>query len=194
MFVRTKRGADRLARNLSRRASTPARCTAACRSRSASARSVTSRPGVNDVLVATDVAARGLDLEHITHVINFDPPADEKAYVHRVGRTARAGRAGTGITFVTPEQRAEVGKMAKELKLHAEFADAGMRTAKPNGQAPRKNGNGGRARRPQQQQRQARAAGVVAARRSARGRGLFRGEHQRPQQLVQRVLFLGREG
>ena len=53
-------------------------------------------------LIATDVAARGLDLDDITHVINFDPPEDEKAYTHRVGRTGRAGRSGTGITLVLP--------------------------------------------------------------------------------------------
>jgi superfamily II DNA/RNA helicase len=78
------------------------------------------------VLVATDVAARGLDLDDITHVINYDAPADEKAYVHRVGRTARAGRGGEGVTFVTPEQRFEVGTIAKRLALHAEFRDAGL--------------------------------------------------------------------
>jgi superfamily II DNA/RNA helicase len=81
--------------------------------------------------VATDVAARGLDLEHITHVINFDPPADEKDYLHRVGRTARAGRTGTGITFVTPEKRTEVGRIAKVLQLHNEFAGAGLRVETP---------------------------------------------------------------
>jgi superfamily II DNA/RNA helicase len=83
--------------------------------------------GANDVLVATDVAARGLDLEHITHVINYDPPADERDYLHRVGRTARAGRTGTGITFVTPEKTTDVGKIATALKLHTEFGDAGLR-------------------------------------------------------------------
>ena len=82
--------------------------------------------GANDVLVATDVAARGLDLEHITHVINFDPPADEKDYLHRVGRTARAGRTGTGITFVTPEKTNDVGKIASVLKLHTEFGTQGF--------------------------------------------------------------------
>jgi superfamily II DNA/RNA helicase len=82
--------------------------------------------GANDVLIATDVAARGLDLEDITHVINFDAPADEKAYVHRVGRTARAGRGGEGVTFVTPEQRFEVGRIAKMLDLDAEFVQAGF--------------------------------------------------------------------
>jgi len=105
--------------------------------------------GANDVLVATDVAARGLDLEDITHVINFDAPADEKDYVHRVGRTARAGRGGEGITFVTPEQERDVGRIATKLKLHAEFVNAGMRVERP--QRPRagngtRSGNGQRAR------------------------------------------------
>ena len=84
MFVRTKRGADRLARNLKKEgfhaAALHGGMTQPARER-ALGRFAT---GDNDVLVATDVAARGLDLEHITHVINFDPPADEKDYVHRV--------------------------------------------------------------------------------------------------------------
>ena len=63
-------------------------------------------------LVATDVAARGLDVDDITHVINFDPPHGDEDYVHRVGRTGRAGRDGTGITFVLPEQQADVGRLA----------------------------------------------------------------------------------
>jgi ATP-dependent RNA helicase RhlE len=122
VFVRTKRGADRLARTLRKEGfragelhggmSQPQRERALGRFAS----------GANDVLVATDVAARGLDLDDITHVINFDAPADEKAYIHRVGRTARAGRAGEGVTFVTPQQRLEVGRIAKRLRLHAEFS------------------------------------------------------------------------
>jgi superfamily II DNA/RNA helicase len=77
------------------------------------------------------VAARGLDVEHISHVVNFDPPADDKAYVHRVGRTARAGRGGTGVTFVTPDQQADMSKMADALDLRVEFADAGMGRVRP---------------------------------------------------------------
>jgi superfamily II DNA/RNA helicase len=83
------------------------------------------------VLVATDVAARGLDLERITLVVNYDPPKDDKGYVHRVGRTARAGRAGTSITFVTPEQLGDVSRMAARLDLHEEFEQEGMKVSPP---------------------------------------------------------------
>jgi superfamily II DNA/RNA helicase len=138
VFVRTKRGADRLAKRLRnegfRVGSLHGGMTQPARERSLGHFA----SGDHDVLVATDVAARGLDLDDISHVINFDPPEDEKAYVHRVGRTARAGRTGTGITFVTPEQRLDVGRMAKTLKLHVEFVDAGMRieNATPGRPAP----------------------------------------------------------
>ena len=83
------------------------------------------------VLIATDVAARGLDLDDITLVVNFDPPQDDKGYVHRVGRTARAGRTGTSVTFVTPEQLGDVSRMAARLDLHAEFEVEGMKVAPP---------------------------------------------------------------
>ena len=126
VFVRTKRGADRLARNLTKQGfragalhgdmSQPQRERALARFAA----------GHHDVLVATDVAARGLDLDDISHVVNFDPPGDEKAYVHRVGRTARAGREGEGITFVTPQQLRDVRDIAHRLDLHAEFTSAGF--------------------------------------------------------------------
>jgi ATP-dependent RNA helicase RhlE len=66
-------------------------------------------------LVATDVAARGLDVDDISHVINFDPPRTADDYTHRVGRTGRAGRTGTGVTFVLPEQRADVAALVRGL-------------------------------------------------------------------------------
>jgi ATP-dependent RNA helicase DeaD len=63
------------------------------------------RDGKLDILVATDVAARGLDVERISHVVNFDIPTDTESYVHRIGRTGRAGRTGDAISFVTPRER-----------------------------------------------------------------------------------------
>src|SRR5205085_3530484 len=87
------------------------------------------RSGKARTLVATDVAARGLDLDDISHVINFDPPEDGTGYVHRVGRTGRAGRSGSGITFVLPEQRADVSRVAARLGHREQFELAGMRSA-----------------------------------------------------------------
>src|SRR4051794_2067282 len=63
------------------------------------------RSGELDVLVATDVAARGLDVERVSHVVNYDIPTDTESYVHRIGRTGRAGRSGDAISFVTPRER-----------------------------------------------------------------------------------------
>ncbi len=68
------------------------------------------------LLVATDIAARGLDIEHVTHVINFDVPASSEVYVHRIGRTGRVGRTGRAITFVTPAQREEIDRIERDVK------------------------------------------------------------------------------
>jgi ATP-dependent RNA helicase DeaD len=81
-------------------------------------------------LVATDVAARGLDLESIAHVINFDPPDDVTGYVHRVGRTGRAGRAGRGSTLVLPHEEADVSRVAVRLGHGEKFAQTGMPLAR----------------------------------------------------------------
>jgi ATP-dependent RNA helicase RhlE len=89
------------------------------------------RSGNVTTLVATDVAARGLDLTDITHVINYDPPEDDKSYVHRVGRTGRAGRGGSGITLVLPEQQADVSRVAARLGHGEQFEREGMRVARP---------------------------------------------------------------
>jgi ATP-dependent RNA helicase DeaD len=69
------------------------------------------------LLVATDVAARGLDIEHVTHVINYDVPPVTDSYVHRIGRTGRVGRTGRAITFVTPAQRDEIDRIEREAKV-----------------------------------------------------------------------------
>ena len=131
VFVRTKRGADRLVRKLLDRG-VRAEAMHGDMTQKARERALARFDSHKvDVLVATDVAARGLDLERISHVINFDPPGDDKGYVHRVGRTARAGRSGTGVTLVAPDQQADVGRMAARLDLHEEFQEEGMKVVPP---------------------------------------------------------------
>ena len=123
VFVRTKHGADRLARKLAREHDVRAVVMHGNMSQNARERSLAQfETGKVATLVATDVAARGLDVDAISHVVNFDPPRTHEDYVHRVGRTGRAGRTGTGVTFVLPEQRAEVGKLAARLGHAAAFA------------------------------------------------------------------------
>lgn len=74
------------------------------------------RAGRCDILIATDVAARGLDIEDITHVINFDIPQDPESYVHRIGRTGRAGKMGIAITFITPREFRQLKLIERSVK------------------------------------------------------------------------------
>lgn len=131
VFVNTKRAVDSLARQLKGQ-EVPALALHGDMRQEARDRALKRfSDGHVGVLVATDVAARGLDLDDITLVVNYDAPQDDKAYVHRVGRTARAGRSGTSITFVTPEQQGDVSRMAARLDLHEEFEQEGMKVAPP---------------------------------------------------------------
>jgi len=126
VFVRTKRGADRLVKRLRAR-DIEALAMHGNKSQSQREKALARfGSGRVDTLVATDVAARGLDVDDITHVINFDAPADRDGYVHRVGRTGRADRTGVGVTFVDPEQVADVRKIASGLSLQREFAKSGL--------------------------------------------------------------------
>ncbi len=80
------------------------------------------RDGSLDVLVATDVAARGLDIDHVSHVVNFDVPSDPDAYVHRIGRTGRAGREGTAITLVEPREHRLLRNIETSTRTRLEIA------------------------------------------------------------------------
>ena len=131
VFVRTKRGADRLARRLSQR-DIPAAAMHGDMPQSRREKTLERfRSGSIPTLVATELAARGLDLVEITNVINFDPPADDTSYLHRVGRTGRAGRGGAGVTFVLPEQQGDVSRVAARAGRRDEFERAGLRPASP---------------------------------------------------------------
>jgi superfamily II DNA/RNA helicase len=129
VFVRTKRGADRLVDKLARHDVTAVAMHGDLSQRARERALARFESGKVATLVATDVAARGLDLDDITHVINFDPPDEDKGYVHRTGRTGRAGRAGTAITFVLPEQQAETSHVARRLGHGVQFEEAGLRSA-----------------------------------------------------------------
>jgi len=107
--------------------------------------------GAVNTLVATDVAARGIDIERISHVINFDPPADGETYVHRIGRTGRAGAKGVGITLVAPSEHTEISKLANRLGLDhglpgptGEHGSAASPSTSPNGARTRGRPNGRR--------------------------------------------------
>ncbi|MCP9489632.1 MAG: DEAD/DEAH box helicase [Solirubrobacteraceae bacterium MAG38_C4-C5] len=139
VFVRTKRGADRLVKRLDRH-NLHALAMHGDKSQNQRERALGRFDrGDIDTLVATDVAARGIDVDDITHVVNFDAPEDREGYVHRVGRTARAGRTGTGVTFVMDDQARDMGKIAVELELLREFTSAGFATPTASSHS---NGNG----------------------------------------------------
>jgi superfamily II DNA/RNA helicase len=131
VFVRTKRGADRLVQKLARHDVAAVAMHGDMNQNQRERALKRFEQGTVKTLVATDVAARGLDLDDITHVINFDPPEEHTAYVHRVGRTGRAGRSGTGVTLVLPEQQAEVSHVARMLGHTETFANQGMTVAPP---------------------------------------------------------------
>jgi ATP-dependent RNA helicase RhlE len=120
IFTRTKVGADRLARRL---AAAGVKCTALHADRSQDQRRIAVegfKGGKYKVLVATDIAARGLDIDAIHTVINYEVPDSADAYVHRVGRTGRADAAGQAITLVSPEERRALAFLAKAVGLQLE--------------------------------------------------------------------------
>jgi len=120
IFTRTKVGADRLARRL---AAAGVKCTALHADRSQDQRRIAVegfKGGKYKVLVATDIAARGLDIDAIHTVINYEVPDSPEAYVHRVGRTGRADEVGQAITLVAPEERRALAFLAKAVGLQLE--------------------------------------------------------------------------
>jgi len=120
IFVRTKTMTAELAEKLEARGFAAAALSGdmsqALRERTVAAL----KSGKVDILVATDVAARGLDVERISHVVNYDIPYDAEAYVHRIGRTGRAGRGGEAILFVAPREKRQLAAIERSLKTRLE--------------------------------------------------------------------------
>ena len=116
VFVRTKSETETLAEKLRARGYTAAAISGDVAQAQRERTVDQLKSGKLDILVATDVAARGLDVDRITHVVNYDIPIDTESYVHRVGRTGRAGRSGAAISFVTPRERRLLGAIEKATR------------------------------------------------------------------------------
>ena len=142
VFVRTKRGADRLVKRLRGQQVEAVAMHGDKTQRQRERALARFESGAVVTLVATDVAARGIDIPDVARVINFDAPEDREAYVHRVGRTGRAGRTGTGISFVLDDQAGEMSRIATSLGLDHGLSPSKqpppVATARPR-QRPRRN-------------------------------------------------------
>jgi len=138
VFTRTKHGADRVVRHLTE-SGIGAMAIHGNKSQGQRERALDSfRTGRAPILIATDIAARGIDVDGITHVINFDLPNIAESYVHRIGRTARAGAAGMAISFCAGEERAYLRDIEKLIRMA--IPGSGSRAEEPRAEAPRRDG------------------------------------------------------
>jgi ATP-dependent RNA helicase RhlE len=129
VFTRTKHGADRVVRHLEE-VGLQAAAIHGNKSQSQRERALGAfRTGETPVLVATDIAARGIDVDGVTHVINFDLPNVPESYVHRIGRTARAGKAGVAISFCDAEERAHLRGIEKLIRARLPIVQLPARAA-----------------------------------------------------------------
>jgi ATP-dependent RNA helicase RhlE len=136
VFSRTKHGADRISRKLEKLGH---KVEVIHGDRSQSQRSAALKKfsdGKARILVATDVAARGIDINHIAHVVNYDLPNGSDDFVHRIGRTGRAGATGIATTFVTPLEKNDAKKLERELKIKFEWTEADRNLAKEERNQP----------------------------------------------------------
>ncbi len=161
VFTRTKHGANKLAEQLDR-AQIQAEAIHGNKSQTARERALANfKSGKTRVLVATDIAARGIDVDDVTHVINYDLPNEPESYVHRIGRTARAGASGIAYSFCDVEERAYLRDIEKLIRLSVPVAEQNpfastiplqvVQTHKPpvrggrdNARPPQQNRNAGR--------------------------------------------------
>ena len=165
VFVRTKVGADRLARALDERGIRVKALHGDMSQGSRDGVMIAFKDGRERLLVATDIAARGLDISGVTHVINYDMPNSPDVYVHRIGRTGRVGRSGRAITLVTPRQRAELEAVERHANtLIAEWSPDGRAPAEARDGAP-----AGEAGAPPQQGGADGSASAPGRRRRSRG-------------------------
>jgi len=187
VFTRTKHGANRLSQQLEQDGITAA-AIHGNKSQNARTRALADfKRGAVRALVATDIAARGLDIDGLPHVVNFELPNVPEDYVHRIGRTGRAGAEGIAISLVGPEERSHLAGIERLLGRHIPSEtipgfhahDAAPEPAQPGGDAPRRGGRGQGQRR---EHPRSRADGRDSAEGRARGEaaGHHRGRNRKP--------------
>ncbi|CAL74944.1 Putative ATP-dependent RNA helicase with P-loop hydrolase domain (rhlE gene) [Bradyrhizobium sp. ORS 278] len=210
VFTRTKHGADKVVKGLEK-AGIPAQAIHGNKSQNHRERTLAAfRTGEIRTLVATDIAARGIDVDGVSHVVNFDLPNVPETYVHRIGRTARAGADGVAISLVAGADEMsylrDIERLTKTTLPREDRRTPGQRDAAPAGQHQRQNGHGGG--RPGMQNARSNEGGNAAKgpRRRRRSNAKMpplpgnRQEPQRPPQgggkagSIQGVAFLHREG
>jgi ATP-dependent RNA helicase RhlE len=181
VFTRTKHGADKVVRSLDKDGITAA-AIHGNKSQPQRERALAAfRDGSCRVLVATDIAARGIDVEGVTHVVNFDLPNVPESYVHRIGRTARAGAAGLAISFCNDEERAFLRDIEKLTRLKVPVAALPRASRRaPLGQRSRQPARGVRPARRGNRPWRARARRARRARRPVVAAGGGRGQSPRP--------------
>ncbi len=136
VFSRTKHGADRIGKKLEKLGHL---CSVIHGDRSQGQRTAALKAfssGKSRILVATDVAARGIDISHIAHVVNYDMPGASEDFVHRIGRTGRADKTGIATTFVMPQEKSDARKMERELKISFDWRVADKNLVKEERNAP----------------------------------------------------------
>ena len=154
VFTRTKHGANRLARRISR-AGVPTAALHGNKSQSARERTLADfKGGKVQVVVATDIAARGIDIKDLSHVVNFDLPNDPESYVHRIGRTGRAGATGVAISFCSEEESSLLRGIEQLIRqpVNVRSVPVGFRVNRPSrseSEAPRQRRRRRRGRRPE---------------------------------------------
>ncbi len=157
VFTRTKHGADRVMKKLLS-AGFEAEAIHGNKSQGQRTRALEAfKKGKARVLVATEIAARGIDVDDVSHVINYDLPNVPEQYVHRIGRTARAARSGIAISFCAPDERAYLRDIEKLTKQTTPVLETDFSLATPKGELPRQRPKGA-GNRPQRPQRKPQAA------------------------------------
>jgi ATP-dependent RNA helicase RhlE len=158
VFTRTKRGADRVAKQL---AAGGVRVAAMHGDKSQASREKaldSFRDGRSRVLVATDIVSRGIDVDDVSHVINYELPHDPESYIHRIGRTARAGASGVAISFCDPSEREQLQGIERLIKRRLTVVGHGPRGGNPE-RAPSGHAHGGNHRPAQPRPTEAKRSG-----------------------------------